>query len=406
MEKKNVPEIRFEGFTDDWEQYKMGDIASLITKGTTPLDKTDNGSVNFVKIENINISNGEIVPVTKISIQEHEGYLKRSQLQENDILFSIAGTLGRVSIVNKEILPANTNQALAIIRLKNGYLNYIATYLKGKTISNYIKKNPTIGAQPNLSLEQIVNLQIAYPNDDEQKRIGEYFKQFDYLITFHQRKYEKLKLFKEAMLDKMFPKNGQKVPEIRFKGFTDDWEEHKFSDITFLAGEKNKNNLRYESYSISNEKGFVPQNEQFENGGTMKDANKRMYYIVKPNSFAYNPARINIGSIGYSNLSKKVIVSSLYEVFQTVEDVDDRFLWHWFKTNTFQKMIEQLQEGGVRLYFYYDKLCMGTIMMPVLSEQKKIGEYLDNLDNLITLHQRKYEKLKLFKEAMLNKMFI
>lgn len=110
MEKKNVPEIRFEGFTDDWEQYKMGDIASLITKGTTPLDKTDNGSVNFVKIENINISNGEIVPVTKISIQEHEGYLKRSQLQENDILFSIAGTLGRVSIVNKEILPANTNQ--------------------------------------------------------------------------------------------------------------------------------------------------------------------------------------------------------------------------------------------------------------------------------------------------------
>ena len=120
----------------------------------------------------------------------------------------------------------------------------------------------------------------------------------------------------------------------------------------------------------------------------MREADKRMYYIVSPNSFAYNPARINVGSIGYQNIGKNVIVSSLYEVFKTSEDVDDRLLWHWFKSPDFQKLIMQLQEGGVRLYFYYDKLCMGEVSLPSLEEQRKIGKLFDTLDNLITLHQR------------------
>ena len=183
------------------------------------------------------------------------------------------------------------------------------------------------------------------------------------------------------------------------------WEQRKFSDITFPAGEKNKDNLPLESYSITNEHGFVPQDEKFENGGTMREADKRMYYIVSPNSFAYNPARINVGSIGYQNIGKNVIVSSLYEVFKTSEDVDDRLLWHWFKSSDFQKLIMQLQEGGVRLYFYYDKLCMGEVSLPSLDEQRKIGKLFDTLDNLITLHQRKYDKLTNVKKSMLEKMF-
>ena len=168
-----------------------------------------------------------------------------------------------------------------------------------------------------------------------------------------------------------------------------DWEQRKFRDITFLNSEKNKDNLPFESYSITNEHGFVPQDEKFENGGTMRDADKTMYYIVSPNSFAYNPARINVGSIGYQNVGKNVIVSSLYEVFKTSDDVDDRLLWHWFKSYEFQKLILKLQEGGVRLYFYYDKLCMGDIALPSIAEQQRIGKLLDSLDNLITLHQRK-----------------
>ena len=137
----------------------------------------------------------------------------------------------------------------------------------------------------------------------------------------------------------------------------------------------------------------------------MREADKRMYYIVSPNSFAYNPARINVGSIGYQNTGKDVIVSSLYEVFKTSDDVDDRLLWHWFKSPDFQKLIFQLQEGGVRLYFYYDKLCMGTVSLPSLEEQRKIGQFFDSLDTLITLHQRKYEKLLNIKKSMLDKMF-
>ena len=195
------------------------------------------------------------------------------------------------------------------------------------------------------------------------------------------------------------------APAIRFKGFSDTWEQRKFSDITFPAGEKNRDNLPLESYSITNEHGFVPQDEKFENGGTMREADKRMYYIVSPNSFAYNPARINVGSIGYQNIGKNVIVSSLYEVFKTSEDVDDKLLWHWFKSPDFQKLIMQLQEGGVRLYFYYDKLCMGEVSLPSLEEQRKIGKLFDTLDNLITLHQRKFEKLTNVKKSMLEKMF-
>ena len=188
--------------------------------------------------------------------------------------------------------------------------------------------------------------------------------------------------------------------------YTSSWEQRKFSDITFPAGEKNKDNLPLESYSITNEHGFVPQDEKFENGGTMREADKRMYYIVSPNSFAYNPARINVGSIGYQNIGKNVIVSSLYEVFKTSEDVDDRLLWHWFKSPDFQKLIMQLQEGGVRLYFYYDKLCMGEVSLPSLEEQRKIGKLFDTLDNLITLHQRELEKLQNIKKSMLEKMFV
>ena len=199
--------------------------------------------------------------------------------------------------------------------------------------------------------------------------------------------------------------NNSNIPAIRFKGFSDAWEQRKFSDITFPAGEKNRDNLPLESYSITNEHGFVPQDEKFENGGTMREADKRMYYIVSPNSFAYNPARINVGSIGYQNVGKNVIVSSLYEVFKTSEDVDDRLLWHWFKSPDFQKLIMQLQEGGVRLYFYYDKLCVGEVSLPSLEEQHKIGKLFDTLDHLITLHQRKYEKLTNVKKSMLEKMF-
>ena len=196
-----------------------------------------------------------------------------------------------------------------------------------------------------------------------------------------------------------------KVPAIRFAGFTDPWEQRKFVDFVEASGIRNKDNLQLESYSVSNDRGFVPQDEQFENGGTMRDADKTAYWIVEPGSFAYNPARINVGSIGYQSTRKNVIVSSLYEVFKTDHSCDDRFLWHWFKSSLFTKQIEMLQEGGVRLYFFFDKLQKSEIWMPNVDEQRIIGQQFDQLDSLITLHQRKYDKLVIFKKSMLEKMF-
>lgn len=167
------------------------------------------------------------------------------------------------------------------------------------------------------------------------------------------------------------------------------WEQRKFSDFVQASGIRNTDNLNLQSYSVSNEKGFIPQNEQFENGGTMAEADKTAYWIVSPGSFAYNPARINVGSIGYLSTCENVIVSSLYEVFRTNATCDDRFLWHWFKSPLFSRQIEMYQEGGVRLYFFFDKLLKSEIWMPSVNEQQLIGSAIDTLNNLITLHQCK-----------------
>ena len=195
------------------------------------------------------------------------------------------------------------------------------------------------------------------------------------------------------------------VPKLRFPGFTEDWEQRKFSEITVNIGKRNKENLNLEPYAITKDDGFIPQAEAHDEFGYMKETDRKAYNIVKPNSFGYNPARINVGSIGYYSGSEDIIVSSLYEIFQTSENIYDRFLWHWFKSKQFQNWIERLQEGSVRLYFYYDKLCECEIFIPTVDEQIKIGNSLDRLDNLITLHQRKLENLKLKKKALLQKLF-
>lgn len=203
-EGERVPKRRFPGFEGEWSTKKLREITSLITKGTTPLEKSGEGEVNFIKVENLDASNGKILSCSKISSEEHNGYLKRSQLNENDILFSIAGTLGRIGIVESRILPANTNQALAIIRNKRSNLRYLAIALKSGSITNFILSNPTIGAQPNLSLEQVGSLEIPFPSLDEQKQIGEFFHKLDQSITLQQQKLDKLKDLKKAYLNELF----------------------------------------------------------------------------------------------------------------------------------------------------------------------------------------------------------
>lgn len=213
--------------------------------------------------------------------------------------------------------------------------------------------------------DELRNTLVDCPRSElECETIGDCLSKVDSLITLHQRKRRK-RLFTHLLV----------------------WEQRKFADFVTASGIRNSENLELPSYSVTNDRGFVPQDEQFENGGTMREADKTSYWIVEPKSFAYNPARINVGSIGYQSTSRNVIVSSLYEVFQADETCDNRFLWHWFKTRLFTQQIEMLQEGGVRLYFFFDKLLKSGISMPSVDEQRLIGEQFDRIDHLITLHQ-------------------
>ena len=199
---QTVPEIRLDGFDGEWELIKLGEFCDLITKGTTAKSQSEQGKVNFVKVENL--KDNEIYPIVKISEEEHLGSLKRSILCEGDILFSIAGTLGRTAIVRNNILPANTNQALAIIRGYKLDVYFLLVVLSGEVVKDYIRKNPTVGAQPNLSLEQVSSLKIQVPSIEEQQAIGSYFSNLDNLIAAHQEKISQLETLKKKLLQDMF----------------------------------------------------------------------------------------------------------------------------------------------------------------------------------------------------------
>ena len=393
-----------------WEQRKLGDMMNVTSvKRIHQSDWTDSG-VRFLRARDIVAAakNEEPDDYLYISKEKYEEYSTLSgKVGVSDLLVTGVGTIGVPYLVrNLEPLYFKDGNIIWFQNSDKIDGKFLFYSFSAEQIQGFINESAGIGTVGTYTIESGKKTPISLPNQIEQAKVGEFFQQLDNLITLHQRKFEKLTNVKKSMLEKMFPQNGSSYPEIRFKGFTDPWEQRKFSEITFLSGEKNRENLPLESYSITNESGFVPQDEKFENGGTMREADKRMYYIVSPNSFAYNPARINVGSIGYQNTGKNVIVSSLYEIFKTSDDVDDRLLWHWFKSPDFQKLIWQLQEGGVRLYFYYDKLCMGEVSLPSLEEQRKIGKFFDTLDSLITLHQRELEKLQSIKKALLEKMFV
>lgn len=269
-------------------------------------------------------------------------------------------------------------------------IDYLIYYFLTKKGTDILKAASPGGAGRNRTLGQdrFLKSKIVLPPIEEQRRIAKILSTQDRVIELYDRKIEQLKRFKKGALSRLFPKPGCNTPEVRFPEFTEPWKRRKFSDFTWNAGKKNKDALDLEPYAITNEHGFIRQSEAHDDFGYMKETDRKAYNIVMPNSFAYNPARINVGSIGYYDGHENVIVSSLYEVFQTADCVDDRFLWHWFQSDELPKWIEHLQEGSVRLYFYYDKLCECKMLMPSIPEQRRIAKALANLDHIIALHQR------------------
>ena len=404
------PKIRFKGYTDAWEQRKLGEIADRVTRKNQDLVSTlpltisaqygliDQNEFFDKRVASKDVSGyylvkkGEFAYNKSTSSDAPWGAIKRLDRYENGVL----STLYIVFAINEN---AEIDS------------DYLVTYYDTNLWHRGIREIAAEGARNhgllNIAPADFFETSLSVPQDiEEQKAIGKYFTELNALITLHQRKCDEVKILKKYMLQNMFPQNGSSVPKIRFDGFTNAWEQRKVSEFTFPASKRNKNDLQLEAYAITNEHGFVPQNEAHDDFGYMKNTDRTAYNIVRPNSFAYNPARINVGSIGYYEGQENVIVSSLYEVFQTKEYVDDGFLWHWFKADEFPRWIQRLQEGSVRQYFYYDKLCECKLMMPEFEEQRQIATYFSNLDHLITLHQRKCEKLQNVKKFMLQNMFV
>ena len=399
MSKKS-PQLRFEGFTDDWEERKLGQYTKLITKGTTPKDKTGIGDVNFVKVENI--TNGKIYPINKIKQNEHDNYLKRSRLEEKDILFSIAGTLGRTAIVNKSILPANTNQALAIIRGYDFDTNFLITSLAGNVVKEYIRRNPTVGAQPNLSLEQVGNLLVNTPNAEEQQKIGSFFKQLDDTIALHQRKLDLLKEQKKGYLQKMFPKNGAKVPELRFAGFADDWEERKLIEVADY-----RNGKAHEK-DISEAGDYIVVNSKFvSTNGLVKKYSDEMIAPLSKNEIAFVLSDVPNGRA----IARTFLISeeNKYSLNQRIAgitphaDTNSYFLHSLMNRNHY---FLRFDDGVSQTNLSKKEVEKWVELYPSYGEQQKIGSFFKQLDDTIALHQRKLDLLKEQKKGFLQKMFV
>lgn len=358
------PKIRFKGYQEDWEQRKLDDV----------LERRIEQRQQSEEYPRLAFASGQgVIPLSERKTNNRE------QLTKDEFTKKYLVTELDDIVYN----PANVKYG-AIDRNKcgRGLISPIYVTFTTSEISGFIERIVTSHdfQQKALKFEEgtVTKRQSVNPEDfltidiwvarqrEEQRKISKYFDNLDHLITLHHRKYMKyadLSVF--------------------------DWEQRKFADFTWDAGKRNKEDLDLEPYAITNEHGFIRQRDAHDDFGYMKDTDRKAYNIVQPNSFAYNPARINVGSIGYYKGVENVIVSSLYEVFQTDNYVNDRFLWHWLKSDEFPRWIEKLQEGSVRLYFYYDKLCECQLYMPSLEEQEKIATFLDDLDHLITLHHRK-----------------
>ena len=295
--------------------------------------------------------------------------------------------------------------------------DYIVTYYNTDLWHKGIQAIAAEGARNhgllNVAPADFFETNLTMPKDyAEQQQIGSFFQQLDHLITLHQRKYDKLQVLKKAMLEKMFPKNGSSVPEIRFKGFTDAWEQRKLEDYLTVSAEKNTDNLytKKDVLSVSGDFGVVNQIE-FQ-GRSFAGASVSNYGVVHTGDVVYtkSPLKANPYGIIKANKGKPGIVSVLYGVYHTRENANADFIQMYFeqdaRLNNYLRPLVNKGAKNTLLISDTDALEGEVCLAPTFDEQKAIGQFFDSLDNLITLHQRELEKLQNIKKSMLEKMFV
>ena len=385
------PKIRFKGYTEDWEQRKVGDIAT-ITTGGTPSTK----EISYWEPKEIPwLASGEVhkkyVYETDEMISE-EGLKSSSAkwIEKGSVLIALAGqgkTRGTAAITR---VPITTNQSIASIKFNNildadyAFHNLDNRYEELRNISS------GDGTRGGLNKQLLLDLEIMFPKIDEQIRIGEYFTNLDHLITLHQRKCNQAEKLKKYMLQKMFPQNGEKNPEIRFDGFTDDWEQRKLGKNIVEYTEKTTENNQYPVLT-SSRKGIFFQKDYYD-GNQIASADNTGYNIVPYGYFTYrHMSDDEIFHFNINDIAENGIVSTLYPVFTTDENLDSRYLQYQLNYGReFAKYAILQKQGGSRTYMYLNKLRNLYITVPTtIQEQKKVSEYFTSLDHLITLHQHK-----------------
>ena len=284
---------------------------------------------------------------------------------------------------------------------------YLEHFFKSEYWHSFMNFNGDSGARSDrFSIKDSVFFEMPIPTPDieEQKKIGEFLTLLDTLITLHQRKYEKLVNIKKSMLDKMFPQNGASVPEIRFKGFTDPWEQRKLGDITVELSEYATQELGLPLLT-SSRSGLMYQDE-YRDSRTTKST-ETLFSVVPVGTCTYR--HMSDDDVFHMNINtlEKGLVSREYPVFEASKGNNLEFLvQHINSSEEFKAFCAEQKKGGTRTRLYYNTLCQFTVRVPALKEQAQISQCLKKLDTLITLHQRKLEKLQNIKKSCLEKMFV
>ena len=378
----------------------MGDIADIVGGGTPSTNNADYWDGDIDWYAPAEIGDKIFVDSSERKITK-EGFENCSAklLPAGSVLFTSRAGIGKMAILRKE---SCTNQGFQSIVPHEGELDSYFIFSRSDELKNY---GETVGAGSTfveVSGKQMSNMNLMMPKSySEQIVIGKYFSQLDDLITLHQRKYNKLLNVKKSMLEKMFPKNGSNIPEIRFKGFTDPWEQRKFGDVGSVAMCK-----RIFKEQTSDE-GDVPFYKIGTFGGG-PDAyiSQELFDEYKAKYPFPNKGDILISASG--SIGRTVEFTGGNEYFQDSnivwlkhgKDIDNSFL------KILYNVVEWSCEGSTIKRLYNDNFLKTEFMLPNIDEQKKIGEYFCSLDNLITLHQRELEKLQNIKKSMLEKMFV
>ena len=385
-EQAKVPAIRFAGFTDPWEQRKLGEIVDVcsgrdykhLSKGPIPVY----GTGGYMT-----------------SVSEGLSY------EEDAIGIGRKGTIDHPYRLNAPFWTVDTlfyslpNQGIDLDFTLCVFLNV-----------DWKSKDESTGL-PSLSKQAINETKIWVPSGAEQRAIGAFFSRLDDLITLHQRKYDKLVILKKSMLEKMFPKDGESVPEIRFAGFTDPWEQRKLGDIAERVTRKNENNESDLPLTISAQHGLIDQRLFFNAQVASRDMSG--YYLLRQGEFAYNKstsADSPWGAIKRLTRYEKGCVSTLYICFALLNANPD-YLVTYYETNRWHKAVQMIAAEGARnhglLNIAPDDFFDTMVSLPESqAEQQTIGAFFSRLDSLITLHQRKLELLQDIKKSLLDKMFV